>query len=59
MPSRGFGRIDDDAVELVDAAVVQRRVDLVVLHPRFGLEERRRASGSTRRPAAAGNRRGR
>ena len=32
-------RIDDDAVELVDAAVVQGGVDLVVLHPRFGLEK--------------------
>ena len=32
-------RVDDDPVEPVDAAVVQRRVDLVVLHPRFGLEE--------------------
>ena len=32
-------RIDDDPVQLVDAAVVERRVDLVVLHPRFGLEE--------------------
>ena len=35
-----FRRIDDDAVELVDAAVVERGVELVVLHPRFGLEER-------------------
>ena len=33
-------RIDDDAVQPVDAAVVQRRVDLVVLHPRLGGEER-------------------
>ncbi len=33
-------RIDDDAVQLVDAAVVERRVDLVVLHPRLGGEER-------------------
>src|SRR6185503_17044603 len=33
-------RIDDDAVQLVDAAVMQRRVDLVVLHPRLGAEER-------------------
>ena len=32
-------RIDDDPVELVDAAIGERRVDLVVLHPRFGLEE--------------------
>ena len=37
---RGHGRrADDDAVELVHAAVVQRRVDLVVLHPRLGGEE--------------------
>ena len=35
-----LGAVDDDAVELVDAAVVQRRVDLVVLHPRLGGEER-------------------
>ena len=34
-----LGRIDDDLVQLVDAAVMQRRVDLVVLHPRFGVEE--------------------
>ncbi len=34
------GRIDDDAVQAVDAAVVQRRVDLVVLHPCLGGEER-------------------
>ena len=33
-------RIDDDAVQPVDAAIVQRRVDLVVLHPLFGREER-------------------
>ena len=39
MPSRGFGAVDDDAVQPVGAAVVQRRVDLVVLHPRFGVEE--------------------
>ena len=39
MPSRGCGRIHDDAVQLVDAAVVQRCVDLVVLHPRLGLQE--------------------
>ena len=32
--------VDDQLVEPVHAAVVQRRVDLVVLHPRFGSEER-------------------
>jgi hypothetical protein len=32
--------IDHDAVELVDTAVMQRRVDLVVLHARLGGEER-------------------
>ncbi len=32
--------VDDDPVEPVDARVVQRRVDLVVLHPRLGDEER-------------------
>ena len=33
-------RVDDDAVQLVHPAVMQRGVDLVVLHPRFGAEER-------------------
>ena len=33
------GGVDDDAVELVDPAVVQRRIDLVVLHPRFSGEK--------------------
>ncbi len=31
--------IDDDAVKSIDAAIVQGRVDLEVLHPRFGGEE--------------------
>ncbi len=39
-PEPRLGRIDDDPVELVHAAVVQRGVDLVVLHPRLGGEER-------------------
>ena len=34
-----LGRIDDDPVQLIHAAVMQRRVDLVVLHPCFGVEE--------------------
>ncbi len=33
-------RVDDDPVQPVDAAVVERGVDLVVLHPRLGREER-------------------
>ncbi len=35
----GARGIHDDAVEPVDAAVVQGGVDLVVLHPRLGLQE--------------------
>ena len=50
-------RIDDDPVQLVDAAVVQRRVDLVVLHPRLGLEEAVGPADRHAVAAAAGNRR--
>ena len=32
-------RIHDDAIQSIGAAVMQRGVDLVILHPRFGLEE--------------------
>ncbi len=39
-PEARPGGVDDDAVQVVDAAVMQRGVDLVVLHPRFGREER-------------------
>ena len=35
-----LGRIDDDAVQVVDATVMQRCIDLVVVHPRLGREER-------------------
>ena len=34
------GRTDDDLVQSVHAAVVQRRIDFVVLHARFGCQER-------------------
>ena len=34
-----LGRVDDDAVQLIGATVMQRRVNLVTVHPRFGVEE--------------------